>query len=376
MAAIAQGFMDHFNKLQDPRTNNHNLRHHFSDILIYTLLAVICGADGWVEVEQFGKAKLPWLSTFLELPNGIASHDVIGDLFSRIDPVVFNQCFVSWIQAISVKSAGRIIAVDGKTLRGSYQPGDKKTAIHVVNAWCDANGITLGQFKTAAKSNEITAIPELLDAIDIKGSVVTIDAMGCQKKIANKILEKEGDYLLAVKSNQPKLHSDIQTIFSDRESNPNLFNYNETYEENYGRIEHRRFWTTTAIDSISNKEEWPGLYSIGMVESNVFKDDTWHTDVRYYISSTNGDVSDFANQTRKHWGVENKLHWMLDVNFNEDKCRIREGNAPSNMSLIRKIALTLLNKDKSSNVGIGVKRKKAGWNNKYLEKILSMVHCV
>ena len=373
MSVLSEQFIGHFSNLQDPRVENHNFSHKLIDIVVYTLLAVICGADSWVDVEEFGKAKQEWLLTFLELPHGIASHDVIGNLFSRLNAEEFNQCFISWVNTISTASNGRIIPIDGKTLCGSYKDSDKKTAIHIVSAWCDENSIVLGQYKTEEKSNEITAIPELLNLIDIKGAIVTIDAMGCQKTIAKKITDHQGDYILAVKGNQPHLYEDVKKIFSNSDNEPQLFNHYETSDKKHGRVEHRSFYTVSSIDIIRNKDGWEQLTSIGKVKTTVFRNDKWQTEERYYISSRDGDVIEFANATRKHWGVENKLHWMLDVNFSEDMCRVREGYAAQNFSLFRKFALTLLTKDKSSKVGVAAKRKKAGWSNKFLIKILKHI---
>jgi len=221
MINLSGNFLNHFNNIQDPRAQNHNLLHNLVDILVYTILAVICGADGWVDVETFAKANEEWLNTFLELPNGIGSHDIIGDLFSRIDPVEFQKSFISWIQYIAQITNGDIVPIDGKTLRSSYQDGDKKSAIHMVSAWSSINNLVLGQVKTADKSNEITAIPELLNMLDIEGSIVTIDAMGCQKKIAKKIVDKKADYVLAVKGNQENLYADIQAVFADIDNDDN-----------------------------------------------------------------------------------------------------------------------------------------------------------
>lgn len=372
MSTLFAKFPEHFSKLTDPRVHNHNLRHKMTDILMYVVLGVICGADNWVEIEEFAKSKEEWLRTFLELPNGIASHDIIGDLFSRLDAEAFNACFVGWIKTISKSSHGRIVPIDGKTLRGSYQTGDKKSAIHIVNAWCDENNIILGQYKTEAKSNEITAIPHLLNLIDVNDAIVTIDAMGCQKKIAEKIIEKGGDYILAVKGNQPKLYEDLQKIFASKEVSADY----EMLEEQHGRIENRRYWTSDNIDSIRNKEEWKGLQSVGMVQSNTLRNGQWQTENRYYINSIEPDVEKFSNGSRKHWGIENKAHWVLDVSFSEDKSRVRKGYAAENLSLVRKIGLAVITQDKTTPGSIAVKRKKAGWSNRYLEKLVGSLPTV
>lgn len=373
MFELSHNFTSHFENINDPRKHNHNLRHRLIDIIIYTILAVICGADSWVEVEVFAKSKVEWLKSFLEIPHGIASHDIIGDLFSRLNPDEFNSAFMSWVRAISTASKGGIVALDGKAVRASYKDGDKKSAIHVVSAWCETNSIVLGQLKTEDKSNEITAIPRLLEMIEVKGATVTIDAMGCQKKIAEKIIEKEADYVLAVKANQPHLLEDIQNVFSIFDNAATSYEYIESNEKNRDRREQRKHWACDKIDSIRNKEEWKGLQSLGKIESQTYRNGEIHTETRYYISSTKPDAKKFSEAVRKHWQIENKLHWSLDVNFSEDKCRVREGYAAANFTLIRKIAHAALIKDKTSKTGMAAKRKKAGWDNRYLSKILNFI---
>jgi len=348
-------------------------RHELMDILILTILAVICGADGWVAVESYGRSKLIWLKTFLALPNGIPSHDVIGDLFSRINPEQLRHCFLSWIQSLEIHTSGELIAIDGKTLRRSYDTKQNCNAIHMVSAWAVKNHLVLGQIKTEEKSNEITAIPKLLKLLDIKNSIVTIDAMGCQKNIAQDIVQGGADYILALKGNHGKMHKDVQLFFEDSYENKfkNISHeYIETTDQDKGRIETRRYWVTEEINSISGRQDWKNFTTIGMVESEREIKGKISVEKRYYISSLKSDIKKFSHSVRGHWGIENNLHWTLDVAFNEDQCRIRKDNAPENLAVIRHIAVNLLTKEKSVKLGTRNKRLRAGWDDKYLTKII------
>ena len=372
MAAL-DNFKQHFSGIEDPRVSNHNKRHELTDILILTILAVICGADGWVGVESFGRAKLAWLNTFLVLPNGIPSHDVIGNVFSRISSEQLRNCFLSWIKSLATNTSGELIALDGKTLKHSYDTGQNHSAIHMVSAWAVKNQLVLGQVKTAEKSNEITAIPELLKILDIKNSIVTIDAMGCQKNIAQTIIQGEADYVLALKGNHGKLHKAVELYFKDRCNNDFKdveHEYLETMDKNKGRIEIRRYWITEKIDSLPGKEHWENFSTIGMVESERHIKGKVSIEKRYYISSLKSDVKKFSYAARGHWGIENNLHWILDVSFDEDQCRIRKDNAPENLAVLRHIAVNLLGGEKSVKLGIRNKRLRAGWDESYLIKIL------
>lgn len=371
--SLSTDFLIHFSELIDPRKNNHNKRHLLSDILVLTILASICGAETWTDVEEFGKAKEEWLRTFLQLPNGIASHDTIGDLYSRLSPTQLQSCFLSWVQSMVQVRSGDIIPIDGKTVKRSFDRKDGRGAIHMVSAWSSANGLVLGQLKTAEKSNEITAIPELLGMIDIKGCIVTIDAMGTQKEIAKQIIEQEGDYVLALKGNQGGLFEDVKLYLDsivDGKLKKRSYQTISTLDKGHGRIEERHYWMTESIDWLPQKELWSGLKSVGVVEAIRHIGDKTSVERRYYIASLSADIKKFSEAVRTHWSIENQLHWSLDVSFNEDQCRVRKDNAPENFSVIRHIALNMLKMEKTSKVGLAVKKNKAGWDNRYLCKIL------
>ena len=370
---LSKNFISHFSCIIDPRKNTHNKRHQLSDILVLTILASICGAETWTDVEEFGNSKLSWLKSFLQLPYGIPSHDTIGDLYARICPGQLQEGFLSWVQSVVEVTRGDIIPIDGKTLRRSYDRAEGRGAIHMVSAWSSANGVVLGQLKTEEKSNEITAIPQLLGMLDIKGCIVTIDAMGCQREIAKKIVAQGGDYVLALKGNHAGLYEDVQlymdsVIAQELKNKPVGTAY--TLDKGHGRIEERRYWVTDDIDWLSQKKDWEGLKSIGVVESIRHIGEKISRERRYYICSTSADAERFSNAVRTHWSIENQLHWSLDVSFDEDQCRVRKDNAPENFAIIRHIALSMLKKEKTSKVGIKIKRNKAGWDHHYLAKIL------
>jgi predicted transposase YbfD/YdcC len=378
--SVTENFLTHFINLKDPRKNNHNKRHSLGDILVLTILAVICGADGWVEVEEFGNAKKEWLQTFLELPSGIPSHDTIGDLFARLSLEEFETCFLSWVNSLVKSKDGDIIPIDGKTARGSHNrgiKGDGKSAIHMVSAWSTAHQMVLGQYKTDEKSNEITAIPELLKMLDITGCTVTIDAMGTQKKIAEQIRKQGGDYVLTVKENQGNLHEKIISLFSDAEKiKYESMSYEQdetTGKKNHDRKESRRCTVLPLRYLPEFKLKWEGLASVAMVESMREIKGSMSVEKRYYISSLEPNAEIIGSAIRKHWGIENQLHWCLDVTFREDDCRVRKGNAAGNFSILRHIALNLLKKETTAKVGLKIKRNKAGWDHRYLAKILEGV---
>lgn len=370
---LSNDFLKHFSSVIDPRKDTHNKRHILSDILVLTILASLCGAQTWTEVEEFGKAKKVWLKTFLQLPNGIPSHDTIGDLYARLSPGSLQDGFLSWIQSMVQTNDGDIIPIDGKTIRRSYDQASGRGAIHMVSAWSSANGVVLGQLKTEEKSNEITAIPELLGILDVKGCVVTIDAMGCQKEIAKKIIEREADYVLALKGNQGTLYADVKlymdSIIDQKIKNIPHMNFN-TIDKGHGRIEERSYFVTESIDWLEQKKSWEGLKSVGVVESKRHIGEAISIERRYYISSLSANAERFGNTVRMHWSIENQLHWSLDVSFNEDQCRARKDNAPENFAIIRHIALNMLKMEKTAKVGLKIKQNKAGWNNNYLIKIL------
>ena len=364
---------DLFSELKDPRQEKHSTRHNLVDILMLTIIAVICGADSWVDIERFGKAKENWLKSFLELPNGIPSHDTIGNLFSRLSSTQLQSCFLKWVKGLFDISNGEIIAIDGKTLRRSYDKANNKPAIHMVSAWACENKLVLGQYKTKEKSNEITAIPELLKALDLKGNTVTIDAMGCQKGIANQIISQEGDYVFSLKGNHSNLHEDVK-LFIETFKDTDKFNTFKVVDGDHGRVENRKYWITEDISWLDGKSNWRGLKSIGMVQSERFVKSTNKTQLerRFFISSLPADAKRFAKAVRMHWSIENSLHWCLDVGFNEDGCRIRKGFSSENFAVIRHMALNLLKKEITAKVGIRTKRLNAGWDNKYLAKVLNI----
>ncbi len=348
--------------LRVERTRQHNL----NDIIFISIAAVLSGAESWNEIEFYGEMKEEWLKTVLELPNGIPSHDTFNRLFSALDPEEFEKNFLSWIKSINKSTKGEVISIDGKTVRGSKKTGFK-TATHLVSTWADINELVLGQIKVDEKSNEITAIPQLLDALLIQGSVVTIDAIGCQKKIARQIVSKKADYILSVKENQKALFEDIQDSF--RVLKP--IEINEEIDYGHGRIETRKCSVLTDLSLVDNYEKWQGLTSIIKIErERYFKSNgKKETESSYYISTLN-DAQQINHGVRKHWGIENKVHWVLDVAFNEDFSRKRAGYAAQNFSVLNRIALNLLKKD-DTKLGINGKRKIIGWNNEYLCKVLN-----
>lgn len=362
---------EYFSVIQDPRVER-TRQHKLVDIIFIAICGTICGADDWVEIAEFGEAKKEWLKRFLELPNGIPSHDTFGRVFSMIDPKEFNRCFMEMISDMAEVIKGENISIDGKTIRHSYEPG--KSPIHMVSAWAGQNQMVLAQIKTEEKSNEITAIPKLLQLLEIHGCIVTIDAMGCQKEIAGSILEKKADYVLALKGNQGNLHEDV-TLFLENAKKTNFkevkHKHISTLDKGHGRIEPRKYWITDEVDWLNERHQWPGLRSIGMVESTRQIKNKITTETRYYISSLPANVTRFSNAVRGHWGIENSLHWCLDIAFREDDSRVRKDHSPENLAVLRHIAINLLKNEKTSKVGIKAKRGKAGWNNAYLEKVLA-----
>jgi predicted transposase YbfD/YdcC len=370
-AASPLSLLHHFDGLDDPRSN-HTKRHALLDIIALTVCAVVSGADAWTEVETYGLQKQPWLETFLELPNGIPSHDTLGRVFAALDPAAFQRCFVGWMQAVVDASRGRLVAIDGKALRHSFDTAKGKSALHLVSAWASANHLLLGQCAVDEKSNEITAIPELLKLLDLQGALVTIDAMGCQKRIAADIVAAGGDYVLAVKENQPTLHADVERVFLDGLEDDfagHDHRYYRTAGEGHGRKEVRHYHLLTAPAALAEAHaDFAGLRTIGMVfsERQVGAGPV-AVETRFYISSLGPQVKAFAAAVRGHWGIENQLHWVLDVAFREDASRVRKGHAPENLGLVRRIALSLLKRAPSpKKVGTACKRKQAGWNDDYL----------
>ena len=368
----SSSLLQHFESLEDPR-REYLVEHRLLDIVALTICAVVCGAEGWDDIEAYGRSKLDWLKTFLALPNGIPSHDTISRVFARLEPSKLQECFVNWVKTVAQLSAGEVIAIDGKRVRGSYDRGKGKGAIHMVSAWASENRLALGQVKVADKSNEITAIPKLLNILDIAGCIVTIDAMGAQKEIAHQIVEQDADYVLSLKGNQGNLHKDVQQLFdwaSKTDFKEIEHEVHETIDKGHGRIEHRRYYLLGNVEHLINAHQWAGLKHVGVIEARRrVEGRPATTERRYYLTSLDGDVERFARASRGHWGIENKLHWSLDVVFHEDDSRIRTDHSPENMTLIRKIALNLLTKEASKG-SKKRKRLKAGWDNDYLVKVL------
>jgi len=366
---------EHFSNLDDPRESNR--RHLLSDIVVIAICAAICGADSWVDVELFGKSKYQWLKQFLKLPHGIPSHDTFGRVFALLDAEQFQACFVEWVSAISDVFQGQVVAVDGKTLRRSHDKAIGKQAIQMVSAWAAENRLVLGQMKVDDHSNEITAIPELLALLEVSGCIVTIDAIGCQKKIARAIVNRDADYVLALKENQGHLHETFQDLFQYPDEMAAIeCDHHKTVGKGHGRIEVRECWATSDPDYLSyiNEQlsEWPGLSSLAMVKSQrtVIGEETT-IKYRYFISSLASDAQLILHAVRTHWGIENKVHWILDIAFREDDCRVRKGNGAENFAVLRHLALNLLKHEQSLKCGIKAKRKKAGWDHDYLLKVLA-----
>lgn len=374
-SALLTSIQEHFTDVKDPRRETKNKRHNFIDVLVIAICGAICGANNWTGIAAYGRAKEAWLRTFLELPEGIPSHDTFNDIFMKIDPEAFEKGFISWVSSISNLLPGEVVSVDGKTLRRSHDNANSKSAIHMVSAWSTRNAVVLGQFKTDEKSNEITAIPKLLEMLSIEGSLVTIDAIGCQKKIAESILNKGADYLLAVKENQPSLYKAISDLFFESEDDvftESFSDFAEQTNKGHGRVETRRCWVCHDIDSLSSVfAKWKGLKSLVVIESERTVSGKTSLEHRLYITSKNSSAKYFLQSIREHWHIENKLHWVLDVAFREDESRLRKGDGAENFSVLRRIALNLLKKEKSEKTGVETKRLRAGWDESYLMKVLS-----
>ena len=368
---------EHFGKIKDPRIGNAT-RHKLLDILVIAVLAVICGADGWSDVELFGKSKQKWLQTFLELPHGIPSHDTFGRVFALLDPQEFEHSFMSWVKTIQEITAGEAIAIDGKQLRGSREPRARREAIAVVSAWASTNQLVLGEVKVDEKSNEISAIPKLLQLLDIDGCLVTIDAIGTQTEIAERIVEQGGDYVLAVKENQRQLYEDVQLLFAGDQENGYTqpgYSYTRKVSNSHGRMEIRQCWAISSqeyLDYVRGRERWKGLQTVAMIVSQRQMAEKTESKTRYYISSRSLDAKALLKAKREHWGIENRLHWVLDMAFQEDHSRVRKDHAPENFAIIRHMAVNMLKQEKTVKAGIQAKRLKCGWDENYLLSVLSV----
>lgn len=358
--------MDYLSALPDPRVDR-TKEHLLEDIVFITISAVICGADTWNDIEAYGDSKQEWLSGYLKLPNGIPRHDTFNRFFSALDSKAFERCFLDWISGVARLTEGEVVAIDGKAIRGSRDRG-ARSAIHMVSAWAGANGLVLGQVKTDEKSNEITAIPELLKVLELRGCLVTIDAMGCQTAVVEQIVSGGADYLIAVKGNQGQLLQDIEDTV--RFCKPGSLD--QEVDSGHGRVETRRCSVYTDLSHIQNPARWPRLAAVVCVEADrhIKSTGTVHTEKRYYITSVQAGAAHINRAVRSHWGIENSLHWVLDVAFREDGSRKRDGNAAENFSLLCRIALNLIKNEKSTKRSVKGKRLDAGWNNDYLLRIL------
>ena len=358
-----RSLLSHFSVLEDPRSGIQR-RHLLTDMVVIAMAAVLCGADGWVQIAQFGRAKRAWLEQFLTFPNGIPAHDTFGRVFSLIDPEAFEACFRTWVQTLGELLPSEVVAIDGKTLRRSHNRGQGLGALHLVSAWASENQVVLGQVATAAKSNEITAIPKLLELLHLKGCIVTIDAMGCQTKIAEQIVAQGADYVLALKGNQSTLAAEVEEAFIDADVRDYAgldSEFLETVESGHGRRETRRYRTLGELCGVARSALWSAMNMIGMVDSEREIDGHITRETRFYIGSIGTEAATFARAVRAHWGVENRLHWSLDVSFNEDASRVRDPQARQTLAVLRRIALTRLRHD-ATKLGLQSKRLKAGWD--------------
>lgn len=372
-ANAPRDLLRYFQELPDPRPR-HNVMHRFSDILTLSILAVICGADGPTDIERFGKSKLAWLKTFLDLPHGIPSHDTIGHVLGALDPDTFERCFVQWTRDLARGAVGRFVAIDGKSLRRSFDHANDKAAIHMVSAWCAQNQMVLGQVTCDAKSNEITAVPRLLDLLDLRGATVTADAMHCQKKIARQITAAGGDYLLQVKANQPTVFDEVKLFFDDafdHRFEHMVYAKTEHVDKGHGRVETRACYSSGDIGWFKDRKQWPGLKSFVCIEATRWIDGKTSTERRYYLSSHDGrDAELLLQAARSHWGVENGLHWRLDVVYREDDSRLRQAHLDENFSRLRRLSMNLLKADPRKE-SIKGKRKICGWDHDYLLGVLT-----
>jgi predicted transposase YbfD/YdcC len=361
-----------FSGLRDPR--RYNRRHKLQDIVAIAICGTVCGADGWEEIELFGEAKEEWLKGFLELPHGIPSDDTYRRVFATLDVEEFQSCFMDWIESVEKLTDGQVIALDGKTLRRSHDRSQGQKALQMVSAWASANGVVLGQRKVDGQSNEISAIPKLLEMLEIAGCIVTLDAIHCQRETVQTIIEKQADYVLPVKDNQPRLLEALQGLFDDpAEMRWVTCDYHKTENQGHGRTEVRECWSTSDPDYlryIGTLAEWQGLQSIAMVRSERQIGEQTTVTQRYFISSLQSDAKLLLHAVRAHWGIENKVHWVLDIAFREDDSRIRKGNGAENFAVLRHIALNLLRRETSAKRSIKGKRMKAALDEKYLLKVL------
>ena len=371
---MAERLVNHFAELEDPR-DQRGLRHLLPEMMVIAVCAVICNAEDWKSVAAFGRAKQAWFETFLRLPHGIPSRSTFERVFAVLSPEALERCFADWFQTLAQANDGQLVAIDGKTLRRSFDRASDKAAIHMISAWAVENELVFGQIATQAKSNEITAIPRLLDLLDLKGTTVSIDAEGCQKNIAGQIVEQGGEYVLALKANHPTMHEEVSTFLDEaiaRDFRDVVGDTCEHVDGDHGRVETRRVWVTSEVDWFEDRRQWAGLRSFAAVECERTVNGHTSCERRYFISSLPGTNAEaMARAIRGHWGIENKLHWGLDVSFREDHSRVRRGHADQNFSRLRRIALNLLKREKSEDLGIKNKRLLASWDHNYLLRLLT-----
>jgi predicted transposase YbfD/YdcC len=368
---MATDLIEHFSLLEDPRMER-NKAHELIDIIVLTICALASGAEGWEAIEDFGKEKLEWLRHYVALKNGVPSHDCIAYVLRRLSPKKFRECFMSWTQSVSDQTDGEVIAIDGKTAKGSRDRKNNRHPLHMVSAWACHNRLVLGQEATEEKSNEITAIPKLLELLELKGCIVTLDAMGCQRAIAEQIIDQEGDYVLGLKGNQGELHEAVEDFFTVALANQFAgiaHEYEEEVDKDHGRFEIRRYWITDDLRTLPDTENWKGLRSIGLVERECQQGDQFTVERRYFINSITPQAKPFARAVRGHWGIENPLHWRLDVVFGDDASRIRKDNGPAIMTSIRHLCMNLFERE-SSSLSLAKKRRKAAWNDDYRAKVI------
>jgi predicted transposase YbfD/YdcC len=366
--------LTYFRDLPDPRRRTRNKKHRLIDILVIALCGTIAGCQSAVEIAAYGRSKREWLTTFLQLPHGIPSHDTLSRVFQRLDAPKFRDCFVAWVQALHEHTRGQVVPIDGKTLRRSFDSAGGQPPLHLVSAWAAENRLVLGAIPVDDKSNEITAIPSLLEILELSGAIVTIDAMGCQKEIAAKAREKGADYVLAVKDNQPHLYADLSDHFDrvleDEEILPRSRRH-ATREKNRGRAEHRTYIATPVPEGLRNRAAWRDLTSVGCVVSVVQREGKETVEVRYFISSLKPNAQRLAKAVRSHWTIENGQHWVLDVVFQEDQCRARLDNAAENLALLRRLAMNLMAKEGTKHASLRVKGRTAGWDDDLMAQILT-----
>jgi predicted transposase YbfD/YdcC len=374
---VNASIVEHFQTLEDPRIER-TKKHNLLDILVIALCTLLTGGEGFQDMELFGKSKRAWLQTFLALPHGIPSHDTFGRVFARLNPQRFHECFLAWTQAVAQLTQGALISLDGKTVRASFDRATAASPLHMLSAWCsDHGGVVIGQIKTETKSNEITAIPELLQLLAIKGCIVTIDAMGCQTAIASQIRDQGGDYLLALKGNHKKSYAAVKQYFHKHIEHHLAWRNAETlfdaFDDAHGRTVRRRVWAITDLQPIPELAKWPDLQSVIVVETirAAYPSAPITSDYRVYISSLIRSATVFVAMIRQHWDIENKLHWSLAVTFNEDRCRIRKEHAPENVAAVRHIALNLLRQEHSHHMSLRQKRLLCGLDEHYLLMVLS-----